>query len=47
MIMEARDDDEIFVLKNLYNSNTEVKEMKTLWEFDQTFFRVLRKNHVC
>ena len=47
MIMEARDDNEIFVLINLDNSNTEVKEMKTLCEFDQIFFRVLRKNHVC
>lgn len=26
MIMEARDDNEIFVLINLYNSNTEVKD---------------------
>ena len=47
MIMEACDDNEIFVLRNLYNSSTEAEEMKTLCEFDQIFFRVSQKNHVC
>ena len=35
IIMEAHIDDEIFVLINLYSSNTEKEQMKTLCELDQ------------
>ena len=36
VIMEAHIDKEIFVLKNLSTSNTEVKHMKTLYVLDRT-----------